>query len=143
MRLGMLVAAAALALAGCVEVSGGAVEARWDLRDAKGGVRIDCAKAAIRAMRFVLERPAAASPDPCAAGDGTRCQFECARGVGTTDFFIPEGEYSISLRAVATDGRLLGVSDGVVTPAPVIRQVRVGQLVDLAVSLVIVALPGD
>lgn len=126
-----------LSTAACVEVSGGALEARWDLRDEKDGTRIDCATARLRALRFVL-RAAVDESDPCSPLSGDRCLFACDREVGTTGFFIPEGDYSIMLRAVAESGQELGPAEGVVFPSPVVRQVRIGQLVDLGVNLVIV-----
>ena len=126
-----------LTSAGCIDVSGGALEARWDLRDEKDGTRIDCATAKFRAMRFLLQAIADQS-DPCSPAQGDRCLFACDREVGTTGFFIPEGDYSIVLRAVSESGQELGPAEGVVVPSPVVRQVRVGQLVDLGVNLVIV-----
>ncbi len=127
----------ALAAPACIEVSGGAVEARWDLRAEKDGNRIDCATAKLSAMRFVL-RALVGGDEPCSPAQGDRCLFACDREVGTTGFFIPEGDYSVMLRAVSETGQELGPADGVVTPSPVVRQVRVGQLVDLGVNLVIV-----
>jgi hypothetical protein len=118
---------------GCVDISGGAVEARWDLRDVSG-VRIDCQKATISTMRFALTPKS--GTDPCAME--ARCAFSCERGVGTTPFVIPEGEYAMAVEAVDGAGRVLGVRDGVTAPAPVVRQVVMGRLTDLSVNLIIV-----
>jgi hypothetical protein len=122
------------AVIGCVDVDGGAVEARWDLRDISG-MRIDCQKAAIAKMGFALVPELGA--DPCA--QEARCTFSCERGVGTTPFIIPEGEYAMTIQAVDAEGRVLGLVDGVTAPAAVVRQVVTGQLTDLNVNLIIVS----
>ncbi len=129
-----IVLIAPLMLTDCVEVSGGAVEARWDLRDSHGA-RIDCAHAQAVSIQFVLS-PFDQEEDPCAIG--ARCLFACNRGVGTTAFNIPVGEYAMSLQVVGEEGRVLGPGEGVVTPAPMVRQVYLGQLTNLSVNLIIV-----
>jgi hypothetical protein len=125
---------APLLLWSCVDVSGGAVEARWDIRD-PAGVRIDCAQAQLAAMEFSLRSEADAT-DPCEADP--RCSFPCDRGVGTTRFSIPVGQYAMSLHAVDSNGNIPGPAEGVVVPAPVVRSVISGQVTDLSVNLIIV-----
>ena len=129
-----LVLAVALLLSGCVDVAGGAVEARWDLRDALA-TRIDCARATVAQMRFALT-PADGGIDPCDVEP--RCIFACDRGVGTTPFVIPEGQYSMVLRPLDGSGQALGPEQGITTPAPIVRSVYSGRLTDLSVNLIIV-----
>jgi hypothetical protein len=128
------VTAVALLLGGCVDVAGGAVEARWDLRDALAN-RIDCARAAVAQMRFALT-PADGGIDPCDVEP--RCTFACDRGVGTTPFIIPEGQYSMVLRPLDGGGQAIGPEQGITTPAPIVRSVYSGRLTDLSVNLIIV-----
>ena len=132
--LKMVVLLAPLMLSHCVEVSGGAVEARWDLRDSQG-VRTDCVTAQVLSVQLVL-RPLDQEADPCAIG--ARCLFACDRGVGDTAFDIPVGEYAMSLQVVGEEGRVLGPGEGVVTPAPTVRQVFLGQLTNLNVNMIVV-----
>lgn len=135
---------------GCVDVQGGAVEIRWDLQyggtecrlategEARcvPGRRTSCALSMIGYVGLRLEA-LDGRVDPCSA-DPERCRFPCERKVGTTTFFIPEGEHAISLQAQDLSGAVLGPATGVNVPAPVVRQVRSGELVDLDVNLIVV-----
>jgi hypothetical protein len=125
-----------VAATGCADVRGGAVEARWFLRNGQGEIK-ECAELKIQSVRCVLE-PVAGGPDPCASE--ASCLFECTRTLAgaVTGFVIPEGSYGIALGVVDQDGQLLGPQDGVAAPAPVVRQVREGQVTGLNVNLIIV-----
>ena len=131
-----------LGLCACVEVDGGAVEAGWDLRFPDGrrtddnGDSIDCTKAGLGRMALELSA-LEGEGDPCAAQE--TCRFPCSsQGVGTTDFFIPPGEYAISLQVLDPAGKALGAADGIVAPGPVVRRVDNGQITSLSVNLIIV-----
>jgi hypothetical protein len=118
-----------------VEVAGGAVEARWDLRD-PDGVRIaQCASTRVAWLRFALSAIEDGA-DPCAADPG--CRFRCDLKAGATRFVIPPGDYAMALEPQGEDGLPLGPGQGVVTPAPVTRRVVNGQVTDLSVNLIIV-----
>ena len=117
-----------------MDVAGGAVEARWDLRDALAN-RIDCAHAAVAQMRFALTA-ADGGIDPCDVE--SRCTFACDRGGGTTPFVIPEGQYSMLLRPLDSGAQALGPAQGITTPAPIVRSVYIGRVTDLSVNLIIV-----
>lgn len=117
-----------------MDIAGGAVEARWDLRDPLAN-RIDCVRAGVVQMRFVLT-PADGGIDPCDVEQ--RCTFACDRSVGTTPFVIPEGQYAIVLRPLDDRGQALGPQQGVTTPPPIVRSVYSGRLTDLNVNLIIV-----
>ncbi len=139
--LGILTALV-LASQGCVDVQGGAIEARWDIRN-KLGERIGCAKAAqqvgLSRLRFKVA-PVGGGADPCATDE--RCRFDCA-GVegdvvlGSTPFMVPEGRYAISTVCLDTKGTALTPTDGVITPTPVVRSVFEGEVTDLDVNLII------
>jgi hypothetical protein len=132
---------------GCVDVSGGAVEAKWVLRNSLAW-RIDnsqswqssCrtennAEVQIDKIKFRLS-PINGGEDPCAAND--QCLFDCSQGGGTTSFFIPIGSYSISLHAVNPEGTFLDSTNGVITPTPIVRRVNWGELTDLSVYVILV-----
>jgi hypothetical protein len=140
--LALVLAIVALALAGCVPVDGGAVEASWDLRFGDGrrvddeGNLLDCAKERLKRVQFLLISETSGK-NPC-AGAG-HCQFDCAQfGSGTTEFAIPEDRYAISLQLVGTDDKELDAADGVVYPGPRVRWIREGEITDLDVNLIIV-----
>lgn len=138
-RAGVLLA---LALTACVDVEGGAVEVGWDLRFPDGRRTddddnyIDCTKAQLGKMALSL-LPIDPGTDPCAGDD--RCQFACSHmGFGTTPFVIPEGQYAISLQILDPAGIPLGSGEGIVTPGPIVRNVRTGEITSLSVNLIIV-----
>jgi hypothetical protein len=133
-----LLVALMLLPASCVDVSGGAVEARWDLRNENGDRIDDCATTPIATLRFGLA-PSAGGADPCATDPG--CRFACSLKSGATAFMVPEGDYTITLEALSGDGQPLG-PPGVVVPEPVSRHVVHGRVTDLDVNLIIVT-PGS
>jgi len=118
----------------CVDVSGGAVEARWDLRNENGDRIDECTKTPVAALRFSLT-PSAGGVDPCAGDPG--CRFACDLKTGATGFVVPEGDYTMALEAQDSDGKVLG-PPGVVPPEPVTRRVVHGRVTDLNVNLIIV-----
>ena len=129
-------------LPGCVDVQGGAVEARWDIRN-KLGERIGCEQAAksvgLAGLQFKLT-PTAGGEDPCQGDE--RCRFPCvgAEGdvvLGSTPFMVPEASYAISTEVVNSAGTPLTPSDGVISPSPIVRYVWEGEVTDLNVNLII------
>lgn len=120
--------------AGCVAVDGGAIEAAWVINAAARSIRIDCDCARLGAVQLRLE-PLGAGTDPCAGND--RCIFDCEGGVGTTGFFVPQASYSMSIVPVDLEGKMLEPRHGVVGPPPTVREVRIGELTDLGVYLLI------
>ena len=141
-------------LPGCVDVQGGAIEARWDIRN-KLGERIGCEKAAkttrLAKLHFKLT-PIVGADDPCCikpaqtAGqcdtrDG-RCTFTCegAEGdmvLGSTPFMVPEASYAISTEVLDNADEPLTPADGVISPSPIVRFVREGEVTDMDVNLII------
>jgi len=155
-RLVPLLTGALLLLPACEEVRGGAVEIRWDIRNAKGeriGCEGDGDDAGARQLLkldqlfFKLELiPSPKGEDPC--DKGADCRFECVTGgseilPGTTPFTIPEGQYlmtayALGYSAAFPDGKRLAAAQGVVAPPPVLRLVAEGEITDLNVNLIIV-----
>jgi hypothetical protein len=78
----------------------------------------------------------------CAGRAG--CEFDAALQSGTTGFFIPPGDYAISLVPLGADGAPLGGSGCSLTagtgcwatPAPVRRTIATGEVVSLGTLLV-------
>lgn len=120
----------------CIDVQGGALEGGWVINAAANGLRINCACAQLKWVRFALD-PADGGDDPCAEDD--RCRFPCAAETGTTGFVIPEGSYGISVIPLDAEGVPVGPAEGVVAPAPSQRGVRAGELTSLGVSLLTAA----
>lgn len=149
-RVGMCVSilAALLGLLGCVDVDGGAVEVRWDIRDTGGG-RVGCPGARSRVGLFTLglsivplAGDGGVAADRCGDADA-RCRFACDAGeddvlLGITPFFVPDGEYTLRSVGYDADGAALGPPDGVVTPSPVVRTLNAGEVTDLNVNMIIV-----
>ncbi|MCA9665228.1 MAG: hypothetical protein KC503_06555 [Myxococcales bacterium] len=155
-----VVALALSATAGCRDIEGGSIEASWIINTAGGGKRIDCACARFGAVRYrIIDVATGAQPclesggdgggptDATAAVDttagdgdagaaGARCEFDCVAGVGTTAFFIPPGDYAISIQPLDLEGKALGPADGIAVPAPTNRTVRRGEVTNLGVHLI-------
>jgi hypothetical protein len=125
-----LLALVALAVGGCVDIDGGAVEISWVVRSTSGSAitSCSCADPPIDKVRLVLvpRGPSIAGNNPCESP--AQCDFPCQRQTGSTAFNIKPtqaGEsYEISVLALGGDGNVL---EGVMTPAPVLRSVVNGQ----------------
>jgi len=136
-RVRLAVQVTMLTFVGCVNIQGGAVEARWVLRNNNGiAVACDDGQPNIDTVRFVLV-PSEGGQDPCAAT--THCRFACQDLAGITPFVIPQGAYTMSIQPLGVDQQPLGPKQGVAVPLPTVRQVRKGQLTDLDVNMIILA----
>ena len=121
-----VVAAATAGAAGCVRIDGGAVEVPWTLFAPDGRAINDCSCTAPALAEIeVVVVPAAGGADVCAGQSS--CRFACSRKIEATPFFIPAGDYNISLQALGADGAALPFT----TPAPVRRPVVKGQLSEI------------
>lgn len=134
-------------LSACVAIDGGAVEVGWQLRDANAEAQIrhlNCSETSFDSVRLLLlpiDPSALTEEDPCASTlcvGGDCCLFRCAQESGVTGFVIPPGHYSMAIRATTPEGVVLESNDGITTPAPVVREVRVGEVTALGVNLIIV-----
>lgn len=138
-----------LGLYSCVAIDGGAIEVRWDLQyggescpvDSSDkicvkGNRISCSLSGIKSIKLQI-KPQFGGSYPC-DDHPDACTFSCDEKVGTTRFFIPQGEYSITLLPISEAGNEMGINDEITTPAPIVRQIRIGELTNLNVNLIIV-----
>jgi len=128
--------AALATLGGCVDIEGGAIEARWTLRNGQGE-RLRCDDPAVGASTVRLRLlPEPDGDDRCA--ELAYCRFACTDELAVTPFVIPQGTYAIGIELLTAEGRALGPADGVRTPALLLRRVATGELTSLNVSLVLI-----
>jgi hypothetical protein len=133
-------AAALGASAGCVDISGGAVEIAWVIRgtDQKAAECGD-ANPDIAELRLSVVPVANDATDLCAAGAVKGCHFDCSgdNGSGITAFAVPAGDYYLGLVAVSADGTDLP-PERVAVPPPLPRTIQRGEVSDLGVWQVVI-----
>ena len=139
----MAITAAAPALAGCIDVSGGAVELSWSLRSTDGvrrgcdsSWRLDTAR-----VRLVCQTT---DPTPAACDLGPGGAFpdwECLSYAGSTAFNIPEGTYQFKIEVICagTDVAELDVT----VPAPIVRDIFIGEIAQLNALLIELPIDGQ
>jgi hypothetical protein len=150
----LAVGAGAAALApGCLTIDGGAIELSWVTYCASGkkpgsGASCSCTEraAGLATVQLVLDGLGdGAAGDACAGRDS--CRFEATRQSGNTGFFVPPGDYELTLLPLDGSGQVLGgpscVPDGSAgscwqTPAPLRRTVKTGEVVSLGSFLIAV-----
>jgi hypothetical protein len=123
-------AAALAALGGCVDVNGGAVEVSWSLQRSDGTPN-ECERAAVGRMSLV------ATPVP--AGDGRESRiyrWPCNRYHGATLFDLAPGRYTLALVPECTQAST-PILPNVRIPAPIVRDVREGEVVNLDAFLIV------
>lgn len=136
---------------GCLTIDGGAIELSWVTYCASGkkpGSSASCSctekAASLATVQLVLTALSdAGAGDVCAGRDS--CRFEARRQSGNTGFFVPPGDYELTLLPLDSSGQVLGgpacVPDGSEgtcwqTPAPVRRSVKTGEVVSLGSFLI-------
>ena len=154
LQVAMLAAGAVVAapVPGCLTIDGGAIELSWVAYCASGkkpnatGSSCSCTEraAALATVRLVLEASGdGAVGDACAGRTG--CRFDAKRQSGNTGFFVPPGDYELTLLPLDASGQVLGrpscVPDGSAgscwqTPAPLRRTVTTGEVVSLGSFLI-------
>lgn len=144
--LANIISAAIFWLAGCVEVDGGAIEVGWEIRHADPQMenrRLSCLDSNFIAVRLVLEETSGTVGDPCeqySCGEENCCRFDCEPEVGITGFYIPDGVYKMSIQPIDVEGKEPSEAQGIIVPAPVVREVTKGDITNLGVNLIIVNL---
>ena len=148
----------------CLDVSGGAVEVSWVIRDTRqrgagcdsNGLQIVGTPIARVRLQVQLVAPdGTVGEDLCAAGVVAGCEWDCKNKGGTTPFDIPVPnadpqasgdadyrEYVFSLVPLSGDGTPID-SSIVQVPPPVRRYVRKGDLVDLGLWMMVVPAEED
>jgi hypothetical protein len=138
----------------CLTIDGGAIELSWVTYCASGtkpggaGASCSCNEraAGLATVQLVLNALGdAGGSDVCAGRES--CRFAAGRQSGNTGFFVPPGDYELTLVPLDASGQALGgpscVPDGSAnscwqTPAPLRRTVLMGEVVSLGSFLIAV-----
>ena len=112
-------------LAGCVDINGGAVELRWEIRQTDGN-KTDCSDT------LVAEVQLCATPVD-SVGSGYCEQWTCSDYQGSTGFSIVPGRYALAIKPVCADGSTALAS----VPDAIVRDISNGNVAELN-TLVIV-----
>jgi hypothetical protein len=115
-------------LSGCVDINGGAVELRWEIRKADGS-SISCATAQVARVRLVAT--------PVGGGDVQTEDWPCNDYEGATAFDVPPGRYAMVIAPLCTSG-----DPSAHVPDPIIRDVSNGNVAELN-TLLIEKLPNN
>jgi hypothetical protein len=114
---------ALVCLAGCVDVNGGAVELRWEIRN-PSGQKQTCTDAKLPTVQL------------CAiplAGGTTLCRtWPCSDYQGTTDFNIPAGRYALAFQPSCANAGTPSAE----WPAPITRDISNGNVAELNTLLI-------
>jgi hypothetical protein len=112
-------------LAGCVDVNGGAVEFKWEIRK-EDGSSSTCGVTKVAEVRVIGE--------PTAASNGTAFDYDwpCSDYKAATDFVIPPGRYAIRIEPVCPTG-LVAVAT---VPEPIVRDISNGYVAELNTLLI-------
>lgn len=123
----ILVAALCLAVHGCTEATGGAVELSWALRSTRDVDIPDCADGRINRIRLWWD-----------TGTSTRYRaFRCTDNHGVTAFDLPTGMVALSVTPECDDG--FSADPATFTaPPPIVREVTNGETVTLDAVLLVV-----
>jgi hypothetical protein len=132
-----LLAIAALALVGCVEVDGGAVELSWSLR-AFSGEPVECGDADVGGVRLCW-REAPAERALATDCDGAEAiEFDCDDQHGSSRFELASGRTGFLVEPTCRDGEPAAAGTYQV-PAPIVRDVNEGEVVTLSSLAIIVS----
>jgi hypothetical protein len=112
-------------LAGCVDVNGGAVELRWEIRRSEGE-GFSCAQAQVARVRLVAA--------PIGGGTAFTQDWSCNDYGGTTAFDIPPGRYALSIAPVC--GSDAGAPPAARVPDPITRDITNGNVAELNTLLI-------
>jgi hypothetical protein len=116
-------------LAGCVDVNGGAVEFKWEIRK-DDGTGSSCDGMQVAAVRVIAE------PTPDSNGATTGELFDdswpCTDYKAATDFVIEPGRYAIRIEPVCP----AGLEAVATVPQPIVRDVSNGYVVELNTLLI-------
>ena len=116
---------ALVTLTGCVDINGGAVELRWEIRK-MDGARSSCSSERVESVTL------------CATGSdagATECypSFRCSDSGGSTEFVIPPGRYSLAIEL----GCVGGGDALAILPDPIVRDISNGNVAELNTLLIV------
>jgi hypothetical protein len=123
---------ALVCLASCVDVNGGAVELRWEIRKTDGN-RTSCADAGVARVRLIAAPLSGAPP--------IYRTWNCDDHQAATAFDLPPGRYALSIQSVCS-GEDAGVQAAERVPEPILRDITSGNVAELN-TLLIEKLPGS
>lgn len=122
-----------LAVHGCADPTGGAVELSWALRSTEGQPVSDCADGRITRIRLTWD-------DGITPGFQS---FRCDANHGVTSFDVPTGAVALAIAPECLDGALADAGS-YLAPPPIVRQVGLGQAVTLdALQLIVRVAPSE
>jgi hypothetical protein len=108
----------------CVDINGGAVELRWEIRKADGA-KTDCTDTQLARVQLC------ATPDD---GGAPYCEdWACVDYQGSTDFAIRPGRYSLAIQPLCAGGETPSAS----VPAPILRDITNGYVATLNTLLIV------
>lgn len=117
-----------LAVHGCADVNGGAVEVSWDLRR-DDGADLDCEDANVKQIQLYWS----------AAGEARHNAFPCEDARGVTGFQIEAGEVELWLQPVCAGGDAIA---GFRAPPPIVRTITEGEVITLTTQIIDVKVTG-
>jgi hypothetical protein len=125
------------ALAGCVEVDGGAVELSWSLRSFDGEP-VDCGDADVRAVRLCWRAAPGGETLPAICDGAGAIDFDCGDQHGSSRFELASGRTGFLVEPLCADGEP-AASGTYQVPAPIVRDVTEGEVVALSSIAIIVS----
>jgi hypothetical protein len=108
--------------AGCVDINGGAVEVRWEIRQADGD-QTSCGDTKVAEV-VLCARPVEGGPATCR-------YWPCTEYQGTTAFSIEPGRYALSIAPRCATG-----IPNANVPAPILRDITNGNVTELNTLLI-------
>jgi hypothetical protein len=154
LKVAALIAGGVALLPRCLTIDGGAIELSWVVYCANGrqpGCGPACCSCDERAASLTRVQLVLTGVSDGAATNGcdgkTTCRFDASAHSGNTGFFVPPGDYELTLLPLDASGQVLGgpscVPDGSAgscwqTPVPLRRTVNTGEVVSLGSFLIAV-----
>ena len=112
-------------LAACVDINGGAVELRWEIRKTDGR-KSDCSETQVSQVRLCAT--------PVGSTGSAVCdEWTCSDYQGSTGFDIAPGRYALAITPVCSDGSKPSAS----VPEPVVRDISNGNVAELNTLLIV------
>jgi hypothetical protein len=113
-------------LAGCVDVNGGAVELKWEIRKQEG-TSASCGAMELARVGLV------GTPVEGSSGEAFDFEWPCSDLQAATDFVVTPGRYAIQIEARCDGAGKIAVAN---TPSAIVRDVSNGNVVELNTLLI-------
>ena len=123
----------ALTTGACVDINGGAVELSWSFQTFQGNfIEDDCLETRVEQVRLYWDAPSWSE----STSSGVT-SFACEDFRGITDFVIEEGPQLLTIAPVC-DTEIEAAPRTFEVPAPLLRNLRVGEVVTLDSLLIVI-----